>query len=205
MVESQIPGQAPSRLRRVTVFTGSKHGNTEVYVDAVAMFAQSAADAGLGIVFGGGNVGLMGVLADTALAAGGEVIGVMPESMTEAEIPHANLTQLDIVPDMHSRKQRMADLGDAFVALPGGVGTLEEFFEIWTWQQLGLHTKPVALFNISGFWDPLLAMIDHMAAQGFMRQSFLDGLIVESDVEALLEALAAWQPPPQKWRKTPEV
>lgn len=204
MTEPQVPGPTRS-LRRLTVFTGSKHGNADVYVDAVERFAQTIADAGLGVVFGGGHVGLMGVLADTALAAGGEVIGVMPESMTEVEIPHANLTQLDIVPDMHARKQRMAELGDAFVALPGGVGTLEELFEIWTWQQLGIHAKPVALFNVAGFWDPLLAMIEHMAAQGFIRQSFLDGLIVDADDEALLGALAAWRPPPHKWRKASQI
>lgn len=204
MAEPQIPGPTRS-LRRLTVFTGSKHGNAGVYVDAVERFAQTIADAGLGVVFGGGHVGLMGVLADTALAAGGEVIGVMPESMTEVEIPHANLTQLDIVPDMHARKQRMAELGDAFVALPGGIGTLEELFEIWTWQQLGIHAKPVALFNVAGFWDPLLVMIEHMAAQGFIRQSFLDGLIVDADAEALLAALAAWRPPPHKWRKASQI
>lgn len=182
-------------LRRVTVFTGSRHGNADVYVEAVEAFARTVADRGFGVVFGGGHVGLMGVLADTALAAGGEVFGVMPESMTASEIPHPHLTQLDAVPDMHARKQRMAELGDAFVALPGGIGTLEELFEIWTWQQLGLHAKPVALFNVAGFWDPLLHMIDHMAAQGFVRRQFTDALIVESKPEALLDALISWRPP----------
>src|SRR5690625_3632990 len=153
-------------LQRVTVFTGSRHGNTTAYVDVVEAFARTVASRGLGIVFGGGNVGLMGVLADTALAAGTEVYGITPESMTESEIPHPSLTKLEIVADMHARKQRMADLGDAFVALPGGIGTLEELFEIWTWQQLGIHAKPVALYNPLGFWDPLLAMINHMAGQG---------------------------------------
>ena len=195
---------ARREVQRVTVFTGSRHGNADAYREAVEAFAHTVADRDIGIVFGGGNVGLMGVLADTALAAGGEVFGVTPESMMASEIPHPNLTQLDIVPDMHARKQLMADLGDAFVALPGGIGTLEEFFEIWTWQQLGLHTKPVALFNIAGFWDPLLRMIDHMAAQGFVRRQFTDALIVESDPEALIDALSSWQPPSRHGRTTPQ-
>lgn len=190
-------------LQRVTVFTGSRHGNTTAYVDAVEAFARTVASRGLGIVFGGGNVGLMGVLADTALAAGTEVYGITPESMTESEIPHPNLTKLEIVADMHARKQRMADLGDAFVALPGGIGTLEELFEIWTWQQLGLHNKPVAVFNVNGFWDPLLEMIDHMAGEGFVHRRFTEALIVESAPEDLLDALIAWQPPSREPKTDP--
>jgi|SRR5690625_398601 len=189
-----MPESDHPNLQRVTVFTGSRPGNTPAYVTAVETFAHALADQNLGVVFGGGNVGLMGVLADTALAAGTEVFGVMPESMLAAEIPHQQLTELEIVPDMHARKQRMAQLGDAFVTLPGGIGTLEEFFEIWTWQQLSLHTKPVALFNVAGFWDPLLAMIKHTADEGFVRHSFTDALIVEDDPFALLQALKSWRP-----------
>lgn len=188
----------PDGIRRVTVFTGSKHGNADAYVEAVEAFAQAVADRGIDVAFGGGDVGLMGVLADTALAAGAEVYGVTPEWLLASETPHQRLTQLEVVADMHARKYRMAELGDAFVALPGGIGTLEEFFEIWTWQQLGIHTKPVALLNVTGFWDPLLAMIDHMAAQGFVRRSFTEALIVESTPEALLDALASWQPSTQR-------
>src|SRR5690625_3249750 len=187
-------GPPEPTLRRVTVFTGSKHGNNPQYIEAVEHFARTIAEHNLDVVFGGGNVGLMGVLADTALAAGAQVYGVMPQSMQDTETPHPNLTRLDIVADMHARKQRMAELGDAFVALPGGIGTLEELFEIWTWQQLGLHTKPVALYNPMGFWDPLLAMIEHMAGQGFVRYSFISALIVEDDAATLLEALHTWQP-----------
>ena len=187
------PNPRPA-LRRVTVFTGSKHGNDPHYGQAVQSFANTVAEQGLDVVFGGGNVGLMGVLADTALVAGAQVFGVMPESMQDTETPHPDLTQLDIVPNMHTRKQRMAELGDAFVALPGGLGTLEELFEIWTWQQLGLHTKPVALYNPMGFWDPLLTMIDHMAGQGFVRHSFISALIVEDDAARLLDALRTWEP-----------
>ena len=188
----------PNGIRRVTVYTGSKHGNSDAYVEAVKTFARAVADRGIGVAFGGGDVGLMGVLADTALAAGAEVYGVTPEWLLASETPHEHLTQLEIVADMHARKHRMAELGDAFVALPGGIGTLEEFFEVWTWQQLGIHTKPVALLNTAGFWDPLLAMIDHMAAQGFVRRSFTEALIVESTPDALLDALAAWQPSTQR-------
>ncbi len=187
------PNPRPA-LRRVTVFTGSKHGNDPHYGQAVQSFANTVAEQGLDVVFGGGNVGLMGVLADTALVAGAQVFGVMPESMQDTETPHPDLTQLDIVPNMHTRKQRMAELGDAFVALPGGLGTLEELFEIWTWQQLGLHTKPVALYNPMGFWDPLLTMIDHMAGQGFVRHAFISALIVEDDAARLLDALRTWEP-----------
>ncbi|HJF14607.1 MAG TPA: TIGR00730 family Rossman fold protein [Enteractinococcus helveticum] len=188
------------QIHRITVFTGSRHGNSDAYVQAVESFAGTLADHGYGLVFGGGNVGLMGVLADTVLASGGEVTGIMPESLTTQEIPHPHLTSLEIVPNMHIRKERMADLGDAFVALPGGAGTLEELFEAWTWQQLGIHTKPVALLNVAGFWDPLLAMLDHMAAAGFMRTEFTNALIVESDPAALLAALASWQPPKHPWK-----
>lgn len=195
----------PSDLQRITVFTGSRHGNTPAYVDAVESFARTVASRGIGIVFGGGNVGLMGVLADTALSAGTEVHGITPESMTETEIPHPHLTRLEIVADMHARKQRMAELGDAFVALPGGIGTLEELFEIWTWQQLGLHTKPVAVFNVNGFWDPLLEMIDHMAVEGFVRRRFTEALIVETDPAALVDALTSWQPPSNEPKTNPRA
>lgn len=193
-----MPEPQTDAIQRVTVFTGSKHGHADAYVEAVEAFARAVADRGLGVVFGGGDVGLMGVVADAALAAGAEVHGIIPESMLATEVPHQKLTQLEIVANMHARKHRMAELGQAFVALPGGIGTLEEFFEIWTWQQLGLHTKPVALLNAAGFWDPLLAMIDHMAAQGFVRRSFTDALIVESTPDALLDALMSWQPPVKK-------
>lgn len=189
-----------ANVHRITVFTGSRTGNSEAYVEATRDFARAAANRGYGIVFGGGNVGLMGILADTALAAGAEVRGVMPESMMAAEVPHPGLTQLDMVPNMHARKQRMAELGDAFVALPGGAGTLEELFEAWTWQQLGIHHKPVGLLNTHGFWDPLVTMIQHMTVQGFMRKEFADALIVENEPAALLTALSSWHPPKHPWK-----
>lgn len=182
-------------INRVTVFTGSSTGNSPAYLQAVQDLAQTVAENGQGIIFGGGHVGLMGAVADAALNAGGEVIGVMPESLADREVPHQRLTRLDMVPDMHARKARMAELGDAFIALPGGAGTLEELFEIWTWQQLGLHAKPVALYNVAGFWDPLISMLDHMRDHGFIRQPFRDGLIVADDPHELLAAIAAWPTP----------
>lgn len=180
------------QVGRLTVFTGSSVGNSPTYLQAVQNFGHEIADAGCGIVFGGGHVGLMGALADAALNAGGEVIGVMPQSLADREVPHQGLTRLDMMPDMHARKARMAELGDAFVALPGGAGTLEELFEIWTWQQLELHTKPVALYNVDGFWDPLINMLDHMQAQGFIRSAFRQALIVADDTRSLLTAIDDW-------------
>lgn len=177
---------------RLTVFTGSSSGNSPEYLQAVQNFGRDIAASGYGIVFGGGHVGLMGAVADAALEAGGEVIGVMPQSMADREVPHQGLTRLEMVPDMHARKARMADLGDAFVALPGGAGTLEELFEIWTWQQLGLHTKPVALYNVDGFWDPLITMLDHMQSQGFIRPAFRQALIIAEDARSLLAAIHDW-------------
>lgn len=188
------------QVHRLTVFTGSSPGNSPAYLQTVQDFGRDVAEAGYGIVFGGGHVGLMGAVADAALNAGGEVIGVMPQSLADREVPHQGLTRLVMVPDMHARKARMAELGDAFVALPGGAGTLEELFEIWTWQQLGLHTKPVALYNVDGFWDPLITMLDHMQEQGFIRQTFRDALIIAEDTQGLLAAIADW--PPETSSKT---
>lgn len=181
------------QVRRLTIFTGSATGNSPSYLQAVQDFARAAVGAGYGIVFGGGHVGLMGAVADTALEAGGDVTGVMPRSLADRELPHQGLTRLDMVADMHARKARMAELADAFVALPGGVGTLEELFEIWTWQQLRLHNKPVALYNVDGFWDPLITMLDHMQSMGFIRQRFRDKLIVAESPQELLTKIAAWQ------------
>lgn len=189
------------RLRLLTVFTGSASGYSPAFADAADDFARYVVSKGCGIVYGGGRVGLMGAVADAALSAGGDVFGVMPQSLVDGEIAHQGLTKLEVVPDMHTRKNRMADLGDGFVALPGGAGTLEELFEVWTWQQLGIHAKPVALYDVNGFWQPLLIMLDQMTEQGFLSTQFRDSLIVASDPEALLDALTAWVPPPPKWSK----
>ena len=141
----------------------------------------------------------MGVVADAFLAEGGEVLGVIPESLMEKELGHSGLTRLEVVPDMHSRKARMSELGDGFIAMPGGAGTLEELFEIWTWQQLGFHQKPVALYDVDGFWQPLLEMLEQMTQRGFIKRDFFESLIVESDPHDLLNAMRAWNPPAPKW------
>lgn len=190
---------ARPRLGTVAVFTGSASGSDPGFSRAAGAFVRTAAAGGVSIVYGGGKVGLMGVVADAALAAGGAVHGVIPQALVDGEIAHAELTQLEVVPDMHTRKNRMAELADGFVALPGGAGTLEELFEVWTWQQLGLHAKPVALYDVDGFWQPLLAVLDRMVATDFLSPRFRDSLIVGDDPADLLEQMARWQPQAPKW------
>lgn len=153
---------------RAAVFCGSSPGNLPEYAVAAADFGRSLAEAGVGLVYGGASVGLMGVLADAALGAGGEVIGVLPGGLFAAEVPHPGLTRMEVVGSMHERKARMADLADGFAALPGGLGTLDELFEILTWRQLGLHRKPVALIDVGAFWDPLAGLLDELTAAGLV-------------------------------------
>jgi uncharacterized protein (TIGR00730 family) len=183
---------------RVAVFAGSRSGSRPEYADSARELATGLAGAGVGIVYGGAHVGLMGVLADAALAAGGEIIGVMPQDLIDAEIGHRGLTSLEIVTSMHERKARMAELADAFCALPGGAGTLEELFEVWTWQQLGLHTKPIALLNSAGFWDPLLAALDAQVGTGFVRAADRAALLVPTTSAELLAGMSTWRVPTSK-------
>ena len=143
----------------------------------------------------------MGVIATEALSHGGSVIGVMPGSLVDRELAHPGLTRLEIVESMHERKARMAELSDAFIALPGGTGTLEEFFEVWTWQQLGIHNKPVALYNIDDFWGPLIATIDAGVDAGSLRSTYRDALIISDKAQDLLNQLTFWKPAPQKWHE----
>jgi uncharacterized protein (TIGR00730 family) len=166
-------------------------GVEPAYERVARALGQRLAAAGIGLVYGGGSVGLMGAVADGALAAGGEVIGIIPESLARAEVAHAGLTQLEVVPDMHTRKARMAALSHGFIALPGGIGTLEELFETWTWAQLGYHAKPIGLLDVDGFYQPLLQFLEHTLKQGFIRQSCRDLLYVEQDAQALLKRLQA--------------
>jgi uncharacterized protein (TIGR00730 family) len=184
---------------RVAVFAGSAMGVDPVYARETAAFARQLAASGVGVVYGGGRVGLMGVLADAAIEAGGEVIGVIPRRLVAAEIAHPGLSELRIVETMHERKAVMAELADAFVALPGGAGTLEELFEAWTWQQLGLHAKPVALLEVAGVWSRFLASLDHLVAAGFLRPRDRESLLVCRDAADLLAAVRGWQAPPSKW------
>ncbi len=174
---------------RVAVFCGSSAGRESRYAAAAADFGRQLAEAGVGIVYGGASVGLMGVLADAALAAGGEVVGVIPGGLFAAEVPHQGLTRLQVVATMHERKAVMASLADAFAALPGGLGTLDELFEILTWRQLGLHAKPVALVDVGRFWDPLADMLDALTVAGFVPAAARGSLARVADAGEFLRLL----------------
>ena len=183
-------------MRRLCLFCGSSAGARPAYLEAARALGRLLADRGIGLVYGGASVGLMGAAADAALAAGGAVHGVIPHGLVARELAHPGLTALHVVGTMHERKARMAELADAFVALPGGLGTLEELFEVWTWAQLGVHRKPVALLDTDGYWAPLLAFLGHARAEGFVRPAHLDALLVERAAAALLDRLATHEPPP---------
>lgn len=180
-----------SSLKALTVFCGSGSGSREEYASDAHRFGVLAAERGITIVYGGGRTGLMGALADGALAAGGRVVGVIPKALVEREVAHEGVTELLVVGDMHERKARLAALGDAFVALPGGSGTLEEFFEAWTWRRLGLHGKPCALLNTLDYWRGLLTMLTRMADERFLSGPDLDEIVVEPRPAALLDRLAS--------------
>jgi uncharacterized protein (TIGR00730 family) len=183
---------------RVAVFTGSQPGPPS-HTTVVATFARDLAKAGVGVVYGGGHVGLMGVVADAALEAGGEVVGVIPQHLVDDELAHPGLPQLEVVQSMHERKARMADLSDAFVALPGAAGTLEELFEAWTWGMLGLHAKPAALLDVDGFWQPLLTQLRRMVDDGYLDGRRLDALGVVHDAAGLLSFIESYEHPARKW------
>ncbi|AQZ95309.1 TIGR00730 family Rossman fold protein [Halopseudomonas phragmitis] len=180
---------------RICVFCGSSSGNRPDYLEAANQLGTALAKAGIGLVYGGAQVGLMGEVANAALAAGGEVIGVIPKALVDRELAHEGLTKLKVVGSMHERKAMMAELSDGFIALPGGVGTFEELFEVWTWAQLGHHRKPCAVFNVSGYYDKLIDFLDHCVEQGFFKPVYRDMLIVEPSVESLLQAVSDYQPP----------
>jgi len=187
-------------MPRICVYCGSNAGFRPDYADAAKALGAAIARSGQGVVYGGAHVGLMGMVADAALAEGGEVIGILPESLRAKELAHDGLTSLEIVASMHARKNRMADLSDGFVALPGGIGTLEEIFEVWTWAQLGDHSKPCGLLNVAGYYDRLCAFLDHQAEEGFIKPELRATLIVEAEPEALLERFAAYEAPVvEKW------
>jgi len=186
-------------LRSVCVFCGSQPGRQPVYAEAAAAFGRTLAVRGIRIVYGAGNVGLMGVLADAALAAGGEVVGVIPQMLVDRELAHPRLTDLRIVASMHERKALMAELSDAFVALPGGLGTYEELCEVLTWTQLGIHQKPCGCFNIRGYFDPLARLLDHAVKEGFLQTEQRDNLISSDQPDELLSLIAKRQPLVEKW------
>jgi uncharacterized protein (TIGR00730 family) len=187
-------------IKRVCVYCGSNSGSQPVYTQAARDLGTELARRGLGLVYGGGRVGLMGTVADAALAAGGTVIGVIPNALVKMEVAHAGLTDLRVVNSMHERKAMMVDLSDAFIALPGGFGTLEEFCEVLTWAQLGLHRKPHGLLNVAAFYDSLLSFFDHAVQHNFIRQIHRDLVITEKNPARLLDLLAQTHPPNlHKW------
>jgi uncharacterized protein (TIGR00730 family) len=187
-------------LRRICVFCGSSPGTDPRYLAAARACGDGLVKQGLGLVYGGASVGLMGAVADAVLAGGGEVIGVIPRALSSKEITHGGLQELHVVGSMHDRKALMAQHADAFIALPGGFGTLEELFEVATWGQLGLHRKPFGLLNVDGYFDHLLAFLDHCVSQGFLRADHRALLLVDDNLDALLDRFRAYQPPPvEKW------
>jgi len=190
---------------RLCVFCGAHSGSEPIYKHSATALGQRLAREGIGLVYGGGKRGLMGAVADAAIAAGGEAIGVIPQALVDYEIAHQGLTELRIVGSMHERKSQMADLSDGFVALPGGLGTLEELFEIWTWSQLGYHTKPVAIMNVDGFFDDLIQFLDKIVERGFVRPENRAMLIVATDADELIGKIRNYIPPaPPQWIRASE-
>ncbi|BBU47098.1 putative cytokinin riboside 5'-monophosphate phosphoribohydrolase [Pseudomonas putida] len=187
-------------VRSVCVFCGASIGANPAYREAAVALGQAIARRGLTLVYGGGAVGLMGVVADAAMAAGGEVVGIIPQSLLDAEVGHKGLTRLEVVDGMHARKARMAELSDAFIALPGGLGTLEELFEVWTWGQLGYHAKPLGLLDVNGFYDKLGGFLDHIVEEGFVRQQHRAMLLLAQQPDELLNGMDSFiAPVAPKW------
>jgi len=193
-------------IRSLCVFCGSNSGNDPIYANAARDFGVLLAKSDIALVYGGGHVGLMGIVADAVLAGGGKAIGVIPRMLWDREVGHRNLTELHIVETMHERKAMMASLSDAFVALPGGLGTLEEIFEVWTWAQLGIHRKPLGFLDVLGFYAPLLSFLDRAVDAGFIRAQYRSMAIVDIDPASLLRRLSEYSPPVvAKWISAAET
>ena len=182
-------------MKRLCVFCGANSGHDPRYGEAAAALGRGIAQAGLGLVYGGASIGLMGAVADAALAKGGEVIGVIPQTLVAREVAHHGLSDLRVVTSMHERKALMADLSDGFIALPGGVGTLEELFEVWTWSHLGLHRKPCGLLDVAGFYSGLGRFIDHVQQEGFLRDGVRNMLLMAEDPTQMIAAMRAYVAP----------
>lgn len=182
-------------MRRVCAYCGANPGRDGVYVEAAQAFGAQLVERGFGLVYGGGGTGLMGALADAVLAAGGEAIGIIPAALKAREVAHTGLTELRVVETMHERKALMAELSDGFVALPGGMGTLEELSETLTWAQLGIHPKPCGLLDVGGYWQPLVTLFDEMVAQGFLKPLHRGLLLHDAEPGPLLQAMERWSPP----------
>jgi uncharacterized protein (TIGR00730 family) len=190
-------------LAHLAVYCGSSFGARPSYADAARQFGASLAGRGIGLVYGGASIGLMGALADAVASSGGSVVGVIPRALVEREIAHPGLTDLRVVDSMHERKALMNDLADGFVALPGGMGTIDELAEAITWGQLGIHAKPCGLLDVDGYYRDFLAFLDHGAAEGFLRREHRDALVVEADPDRLLDRLEAASGIPAKWAGAP--
>lgn len=184
----------PRDLRSLTVFCGSNRGTDPRFADGAHALGELMVERGIGLVYGGGKVGLMGVIADTVLAGGGHVTGIIPQHLWDKEVGHQELSELLIVGSMHERKLAMADRADGFIAMPGGVGTFEELFEVWTWTQLGIHEKPVGVLDVAGFYGPLLAFLDGATEAGFLGVAHRSDLKAFTDPAELVDALALWRP-----------
>lgn len=193
-------------MKNICVYCGANPGRQEAYSSAARDLAKALVDRNLGLVYGGASVGIMGLIADAVLQLGGRAVGVIPEALVRKEIAHKNLTELHVTQSMHERKTLMAELSDGFIAMPGGIGTLEEIFEIWTWAQLGFHAKPCGLLNVAGYFDSLTTFLDHAVAEQFVKKPHRSILIVEHEPEALLDRFASYEPPSiQKWVEKAET
>ncbi|QKS70432.1 TIGR00730 family Rossman fold protein [Paenalkalicoccus suaedae] len=182
-------------MRKIAVFCGSSSGQSEMYTKAAQKLGNEFASRDIKLIYGGGAVGIMGAVANAVLEGKGTVTGVMPKMLEEREIAHPELTELVIVDSMHERKSTMAELADGFLILPGGAGTMEEFFEVFTWAQLGLHAKPIGILNIDGYYEPLLNMLDHMVRESFLHESFLSMLLIGSDSGRLVDTMMTYEAP----------
>nr|WP_314371022.1 TIGR00730 family Rossman fold protein [uncultured Acinetobacter sp.] len=192
-------------MNSICVFCGSSLGNDPIYQQIAQATGLAIAQQGQTLVYGGGRSGLMGVVADSAIVAGGQVIGIIPQALVDRELAHTGLTELYVVKDMHERKTKMAELADAFVALPGGAGTMEEIFEQWTWNQLGIHQKPCAFLNVEGFYDGLIQTIQDSVDRGFSQARFVENLIVADNIGEILTAFSVYQPATPKWMSAADI
>ena len=187
-------------MKSLCVFCGSSPGRSAAYVAAAQALGRLLANRGIRLVYGGGRVGLMGAVADAALRAGGRVVGVIPRALMDREVGHGGLSELHVVETMHERKAMMAELADGFLALPGGIGTMEEFFEVWTWSQLGIHRKPIGVLDVDGFFDPLVAFLDQLVREGFLRAEHRSTVLLDTSPELLVERLRTFEAPAvEKW------
>ena len=182
-------------IKSICIYCGSSPGRLEAYAEAAIAVAEALVSRNIRLVYGGASIGIMGLVADQVLKLGGQVVGVIPKGLAHKEVAHQQLTELHITQSMHERKMRMAELADGFIALPGGIGTLEELFEIWTWAQLGIHNKPCGLLNVEGYYDSLIGFLDHVLAEQFVKKHHHELLMVDSNPDRLLERYVNFQPP----------